>query len=54
MVKQVKKPLFLHSRAAHDDFIDILKRHHDQLFGGVVIINITVKHLAFDSQKSVL
>jgi Tat protein secretion system quality control protein TatD with DNase activity len=45
MVKQVKKPLFLHSRAAHNDFFEILKRHHDELFGGVVIFLLQVKDL---------
>lgn len=36
MAKKTKKPLFLHNRNSFDDFIEILKRHHDQLFGGVV------------------
>ena len=31
-----KKPVFLHERAAHDDFARILERHRPDLCGGVV------------------
>jgi TatD DNase family protein len=34
--KLTKKPLFLHCRNSYADFFDIIKRHHDQLYGGVV------------------
>ncbi len=34
--KLTKKPLFLHCRNSYADFFEILKRHHDQLYGGVV------------------
>ena len=34
--KLTKKPLFLHCRNAYQDFFEILKRHHDELYGGVV------------------
>lgn len=34
--KLTKKPLFLHCRNSYLDFSEILKRHHDQLYGGVV------------------
>ena len=28
--------MFLHSRAASDDFVDIIKRHREKIKGGVV------------------
>ena len=31
----VRKPVFLHQRDAHDDFLAVLKRHRDGLTGGV-------------------
>lgn len=34
--KLTKKPLFLHCRNAYADFGEILRRHHDDLYGGVV------------------
>ena len=34
--KLTRKPLFLHCRAAYADFADILKKHHADLYGGVV------------------
>lgn len=36
MPKLTGKPLLLHCRNAYKDFFEILKRHHDQLHGGVV------------------
>ena len=32
--------MFLHSRAASDDFIDIIKRHREKIKGGVVSMTI--------------
>lgn len=34
--KITKKPLFLHCRNAYDDFAQILRKHHSELYGGVV------------------
>lgn len=34
--KLTKKPLFLHCRNAYADFSEILRRHNDSLYGGVV------------------
>jgi TatD DNase family protein len=34
--KLTKLPLFLHCRNAYKDFVEIIKRHHNQLFGGLV------------------
>jgi len=36
MVEELKLPLFLHARAATDDFLDIIKRHRDKFTHGVV------------------
>ena len=36
MVEQLQLPLFLHSRAAGQDFAAIIKRHRDKIKGGVV------------------
>ena len=35
--------MFLHSRAASDDFIDIIKRHRDKIKGGVVRLTFVLK-----------
>lgn len=34
--KLTKKPLFLHCRNSYADFTEIIRRHHSDLFGGVV------------------
>lgn len=36
LVKKTKLPMFLHCRNAAEDFKEILKKHNDELFGGVV------------------
>lgn len=36
LAAQVKKPVFLHERDAHDDFFALLKRYRPQLVGAVV------------------
>ena len=36
MASAVRKPVFLHQRDAHADFLAILKNHREQLVGGVV------------------
>lgn len=36
LAADVKLPVFLHQRDAHEDFIDIMARWRDQLVGGVV------------------
>lgn len=36
LCSDIKLPLFLHCRAAWDDFFDILSKHSSQLNGGVV------------------
>ncbi len=36
LAKQVQKPLFLHQRDAHDDFLQILSRYRADISGGVV------------------
>lgn len=36
LAKEVKLPLFLHSRNCHADFYEILMKHRDLLHGGVV------------------
>lgn len=33
---ELKKPVFLHQRDAHDDFLKLLKKYRSQLAGGVV------------------
>ena len=35
IAKRIGKPLFLHQRDAHDDFVDILSPHLDDLAGGI-------------------
>lgn len=35
LVEQLGLPMFLHSRAARGDFIDIIKRHREKIKGGV-------------------
>lgn len=34
--KLTKKPLFLHCRSAYAEFAEIMRRHHNELHGGVV------------------
>lgn len=36
LATSVQKPLFLHQRDAHEDFLSFLKRYRDHLAGGVV------------------
>ncbi len=36
LAAQVQKPLFLHQRDAHTDFLALLRKYRDQLVGGVV------------------
>ena len=35
LAASVRKPVFLHQRDAHDDFLNVLRRHREQLTGGV-------------------
>ena len=36
LAAELGKPLFLHQRDAHPEFIDLLRRYRDQIVGGVV------------------
>ena len=36
LVEKLGLPMFLHSRAAGEDFKDIIKRHREKIKGGVV------------------
>lgn len=36
LAAEVGKPLFLHQRDAHDEFVALLRRYRDQISGGVV------------------
>lgn len=36
LAKQFQKPLFLHQRDAHEEFVAVLRKHRSQLIGGVV------------------
>jgi TatD DNase family protein len=35
LAANVGKPVFLHQRDAHDDFVDVMRRHRERLVGGV-------------------
>lgn len=35
LAAQVRKPVFLHQRDAHDDFMTVMRRHRSRLTGGV-------------------
>jgi TatD DNase family protein len=45
LAAELGKPLFLHQRDAHPEFIDLLRRYRDQIVGGVV-------HCFTDSQQA--
>jgi TatD DNase family protein len=42
LAKITKKPLFFHCRNAYQDFNEILRRHHGELSGGVVITTLKI------------